>query len=90
MVTGSHNTRLAVLGLVLILLGLLLAPGYSCSDVGYYGEPPGGVQFEGIENGALLWTPDGGVNSCRISVGILLIPAGILSISYAALDTLRQ
>ena len=70
---------LTVLGVLLFVLGFVLAPGYACSDVGYggeTGEPPGGFGFEGVAAGALHWTPDGGVNTCSVGLGIVATPIG--------------
>lgn len=83
---------LAVLGALLFALGFVLAPGYACSDVGYGGpsdEPPGGFGFEGIDDGALHWTPDGGVNTCSIGLGIVATPIGALLVVGAVVVQYR-
>jgi hypothetical protein len=68
-------------GLALVLTGFGLGATVACSDAGYDGEPPGGVEFIGYEDSRLLYTPDGGVNTCRIPAIILLAPLGLLLIA---------
>lgn len=83
----------AVLGVLLFALGFVFAPGYACSDAGYSGnadEPPGGFGFEGVEDWSLHWTPDGGVNTCSIGVGILATPLGALLVSASLLMEYRS
>lgn len=83
----------AVLGVLLFALGFVLAPGYACSDVGYSGtadEASGGFAFEGVEDGSLHWTPDGGVNSCSIGIGILATPLGVLIVAASVVVKYRS
>ncbi|PSQ01870.1 hypothetical protein BRC94_02670 [Halobacteriales archaeon QS_5_70_17] len=80
---GTADTAVAVCwigGLVSILVGFGLGGTVACSDAGYHGEPPGGVEFVGYEDGRLLYTPDGGVNTCTVPAVILLAPLGLLLI----------
>ena len=81
---NTADTAVAVLwggGVVLALVGFGTGATVACSDVGYHGDPPGGVEFIGIEHGDLLYTPDGGVNTCAIPATILLLPFGVLLIT---------
>lgn len=80
----TADTAVAVLWggeLVLALVGFGTGATVACSDVGYEGDPPGGVEFIGFDRGHLLYTPDGGVNTCGIPVTILLAPLGLLLIA---------
>ena len=84
---------LLVLGVLLFALGFLLAPGYTCSDAGYAGDSaarPGGFGFEGIEDGSLHWTPDGGVNTCSVGLGIVATPIGALLVVAAVVVRYRS
>lgn len=83
---------LAGLGAVLFVRGFILTPGYACTDLGYSGDPaekPEGFGFEGIENGAIAWTPDGGINTCHIGFGILTTPLGALLVLFSLVATYR-
>jgi len=66
---GAADTAIAALwisGFVHILVGLGLGGTVACSDAGYQGDPPGGFEVIGYEDGRLLYTPDGGINTCTV------------------------
>lgn len=77
-----------LIGMLLILPMTQTTAGTVCTNVGYHGEPPGGFEFRGIEGLSIVYTPDGGVNTCKIGllsagapVGLAVLGIGLIVVS---------
>lgn len=94
MVTKLHTgIGFLLVGMLLTILITQTTVGTVCTNVGYHGEPPGGFEFSGIEveSGGLVgfsivYTPDGGVNTCKIGLLSASAPVGlvVLGIGFVA------
>lgn len=72
------GTGVLILGIVLAIVGFVTGGSVACTDVGYYGEKPGGFELYGIEGEWIQYTMDGGVNTCSTPMSVLLVPIGIV------------
>jgi hypothetical protein len=71
---------LLVVGLSIVLTQLGTFPGMlfgGCTDVGVPEGQGQGVSIIGVEDGNLLYTPDGG-NECSIPLPAVLTPIGLI------------
>jgi len=73
---GSGLLLVGCLGLAYLAVSLPVLPLSGCTAVGYAGEPPGGFVLTGVEQGRILYTPDGGINQCSTSVLTVGAPLG--------------
>jgi len=75
---GSKRARLG--GIFLLLLAgvlafslLLATPFTGCTDVGVPADADTGYEFVGVENGNVVYSPDG-ANVCETPLGVVAIP----------------
>jgi len=80
-----NRCHVGLLSLVIGSIGLLWSvytyprlPMYMCTQIGYFGPPPGGFEIHSI-GWDIVYTPDG-VNHCRTPMYMVLIPAGLFGI----------
>lgn len=79
--------RIALLGSGLLVVGFGVAVALSlsfptmmfggCTDVGVPAGEGQGIGIIGVEDGNLLYTPDG-VNECSIPLPAVLVPTGLI------------
>jgi len=77
---------LLVLGVVLAGALLLFTPFTGCTEVGVPDDVNTGYEFVGIENGNIVYSPDG-VNVCQSPLQVVLIAfvpgmGGLLLLAY--------
>jgi hypothetical protein len=80
--------RLALLGSVLLVVGFSIVVALlisfptmmfgGCTDVGVPEGEGQGIGIIGVEDGNLLYTPDG-VNECSIPLPVVLMPTGLIA-----------
>ena len=90
--------RIALLGSVILVVGfsiifaqLITFPGMlfgGCTDVGVPEGQGQGVSIIGVQDSALLYTPDG-VNECSIPLPAALIPIGLIVVGGILIRTTR-
>ncbi|PSQ56683.1 hypothetical protein BRD22_04815 [Halobacteriales archaeon SW_8_68_21] len=81
--------RIVLLGIGLLVVGVSIAfvllisfPGMmfgGCTDVGVPEGEGQGVDIIGVEDGNLLYTPDG-ANECSITLLVVLTPVGLIAV----------
>lgn len=64
---------LLLLGGLLALILLLATPFTGCTDVGVPADADTGYEFVGVENGNVVYSPDG-ANVCETPLGVVVIP----------------
>lgn len=93
------DPRLATIGgVVLVVLGGVLAgvllfttPFTGCTEVGVPDDVDSGYEFVGIENGNIVYSPDG-VNTCQSPLQVIAIPliplgGGLVLLAYGRYST---
>ncbi|WP_158058731.1 hypothetical protein [Halorussus halophilus] len=78
---------LLAMGLVVFALSILTGATVGCTAVGYSGEPPGGFELKEIDVLGLdiVYTPDGGINTCSMDFGYIFAPLGLGAIALGSL-----
>lgn len=81
---SPRTAKTSGIGIVLLagLLGvtlILTTPFAGCTDVGVEDSKNTGFEFQGIEEGSIVYSPDG-VNECTSPVEVALVPLGGFSI----------
>lgn len=76
---------LFAVGLVVFVCSVLTGATAGCSAVGYVGEPPGGFEFVGFDGLEIVYTPDGGVNTCTMEFGYVFAPVGLVTLGLGSL-----
>ena len=77
------GTAVLAVGLAIVALGAATFPTMlfgGCTEVGTPEGHEGSVGIVGVEDGRVLYTPDGGVNECSIPLPFVAIPIGMIGI----------
>ena len=77
------GVAILVVGLAIVALGVATFPTMlfgGCTEVGTPGEHEGSVGIVGVEDGRVLYTPDGGVNECSIPLQFVAITVGMIGV----------
>lgn len=77
---GISALLLATAVLLVFLVQYPVLPLSGCTEVGYTGEVPGGLELYALDGSDLVYTPDGGVNECSTHVAVPGIPVGLLAL----------
>ncbi len=77
---GISALLLATVVLFVFLVQYPVLPLSGCTDVGYTGEAPGGLELYALNGSDLVYTPDGGVNECSTHIAVPLVPVSLLAL----------
>lgn len=75
-------STLLVVGFSIVFAQLIAFPGMlfgGCTEVGVPEGQGQGISFIGVEDSALLYTPDG-VNECSIPLPAVLLPIALIAV----------
>lgn len=82
---GISALLLATAVLLVFLVQYPVLPLSGCTEVGYTGEVPGGLELYALDGSDLVYTPDGGVNECSTHVAVPAVPIFLLVLGVALL-----
>lgn len=75
---GISALLLATTVLFVFLVQYPVLPLGGCTDVGYTGKAPGGLELYALDGEELVYTPDGGVNECSTHIAVPAVPILLL------------